>query len=114
MSAVATRAALSPGARLWRADGLTATVVDDEPAGLLVLIAGEQAPVRIDPRVWRLALPCEHCDRPGEVQLRDGDPDVVLCLPCAGGPGYVDQVSWLMSLDSRTVRALFRQCAPVG
>lgn len=104
---------LAPGARLWNVDGLTATVTGVDRHGLTVLVGGERTPVRIDLPGWALAMSCEYCDRPAEVQLRDGQPGDVLCKTCAHGQ-FERPAVWVRAIPRAAVKALFGQCEQLG
>ncbi len=105
----ATMVLLAPGARIWHADGVTADVTAITAAGVYARVAGERTPVRIDLTGWTLALTCDYCDRPAQVQLRDGLPGDVLCRACAGDH-YERAADWVRPIPRSVIRQLHGLC----
>jgi hypothetical protein len=105
---MATATLLRPGARLWSPDGLTATVTAHGPAGVLARIDGEHQPQPVS-GAWRLATPCDYCDHPAEVQLRDGQPGDVLCKRCAHDQSD-RPADWVRPIPRTVIRQLYRSC----
>jgi hypothetical protein len=100
---------LRPGARVWRADGEAATVTEIGQLGVYAKVDGERLPVILGLLAWRLALACEYCDRPAEVQMRDGQPTDVLCKGCAGDH-YERPADWVRPIPRTVIRALYDGC----
>ena len=95
-------------ARLWSADGLTATLHGhpDGTGHFTVLVDGETEPVQVDMDGWQFAPCCGYCDRPAEVQEIDGQPDDLLCKVCART--HFDQPStWVRPVPKRYIRESF-------
>jgi len=107
MAALAT--AVAPGARLWSAAGEAATVVDVAGQTVTARIDGERLPVVLNLGVWRPALACDYCDQPAQVQLRDGQPDDVLCRRCAHGQ-FTRAADWVRPIPKRLIKALYAHC----
>lgn len=102
-----------PDARVWRSDGQAATVQAGGGRVLRLLLDGERQPVLFDPAGWRLALTCDYCDRPAEVQLIDGAAGDVLCKVCAGGQ-FDRTADWVRPIPRTVIRALYRECERLG
>ncbi len=108
-------AAVDKGAILWNADGLAVRVVT-WPAGdgtAVVRYLGERDPLRVPLAGWRLALPCDYCDRPATAQLKHGQPDEVLCRTCSHDH-YERPADWVREIPRRDIRRLYEQCQPAG
>jgi len=105
---------LSIGARLWSADGVTATVTGLDGRGLLARVDGEHVPVPLPVDRWRVALTCDRCDGYAEraVRLPDGDAEL-LCGRCAhawaAGPA-----AWSHPIPRMLLRELYVRCARLG
>jgi hypothetical protein len=100
---------LGPGARLWNLAGLTATVTEAGRAGVYGVVDGGPAVVRLPLTGWRLAMACEYCDHPGELQLADGQDGDLLCRCCARD--HFDQLSaWTRPIPRKVIRRLYRMC----
>jgi hypothetical protein len=101
------------GARLWRSDGMAATVTQVGQIGAFARIDGERRAAHISGADWRLALTCDYCDRPAEVQLRDGAAEDVLCKVCARG--QFDRVAdWVRPIPRTVIKALYGECRRLG
>jgi hypothetical protein len=100
---------LCTGVRVWRASGDAATVTAVNALGVHALIDGERQPVPLDLREWRLALTCDYCTRPAEVQLLGGQPGDVLCKGCSRD--HFDRpADWVRPLPRTVIRQLYREC----
>lgn len=108
-----TMVRLGTGARVWRGDGMGATVTDISALGVKARLDGERAEVLLNLALWRLALPCDYCDRPAEMQLIDGQTGDVLCTACAHKQ-FGRPADWVRPLPRMVMRALFDQCAALG
>lgn len=100
---------LGTGARVWRADGVGATVRDIGRLGVFARLDGERALVVLNLLLWRLALTCDYCDRAAEVQLIDGQPGDVLCKACAHDQ-FDRPADWVRPIPRKVVRGLYDQC----
>ncbi len=98
----------APGVRIWHVSGLAATVTSSTPDGLHARIDGEPTAVPVTDG-WVLGLACEYCDRPAQVQLRDGQPGDVLCRDCAGDH-FEQPAAWVRPIPRTVIRALHGQC----
>lgn len=99
-------------ARLWSADGLTATLTGhpDGTGWFTVLVDGETASTRVDMDGWQFAPCCGYCDRPAEMQLKDGRPDDLLCTVCSRD--HFDQPGqWVRPIPRRYIRQAFADAA---
>jgi hypothetical protein len=110
---MATLVLLTPDAHLWSVDGVAATVTQIRPAGVYALVAGERTPVLLDLTSWRVAMSCEYCARPAEVQLRDGQPGDVLCRVCARAQ-FDRPADWVRPIPRAVIRALYPECDRLG
>ncbi|MER5608212.1 hypothetical protein AB0F93_00380 [Micromonospora tulbaghiae] len=100
---------LAADMRLWRSDGVAATVRAVTALGVFVVVDGERSPSVVDPRRWRLAAACDYCDQAAEVQLIDGQPWDVLCRLHARD--HFDRpADWVRPIPQRVVRALWSTC----
>lgn len=101
------------GARLWRADGYTATVTAADRGGVFAVPHGGRVAVPVEGGEWRLALPCDYCTHPAEVQIIGGQPGDVLCRGCARG--QFDRVAdWVRPIPRTVIRVLFDGCQRLG
>lgn len=96
-------------ARLWSADGLTATLWGhpDGTGHFTVLVDGETEPTRVDMDEWMFAPCCGYCDRPAELHeagaARD---DALICRGCARA--YHNLLpEWVRPIPRRDIRAMF-------
>ncbi len=105
----ATLVRLAADARVWHVTGIAATVTAHTEAATWARIDGERTPVRIDGCGWALALACDNCDRPAQVQLCCGRADDVLCPACAGAR-HRHTASWVRPIPPALIRALHGQC----
>lgn len=104
-----TMVLIAPGARIWHADGMAATVIEIGITGVLVRIDGERAAVPVAVTGWALALSCDYCPEAAEVQLRDGQPGDVLCKGCTHA--HFDRpADWVRPIPRTVIRALHGQC----
>ncbi len=100
------------GLRVWRVDGQAGTITDLGVTGgsLFVALDGDPLPVPLVTQAWRPALTCEYCDRPAQVQVRDGQPHDVLCRDCACDH-YERPADWVRPIPRTLIRfTLFEQC----
>lgn len=103
----------APGARLWRADGRTATVTEATGRGVLAVRHGGRVAELVDLGEWRLAAACDYCTQPAEVQIIGGQPDDVLCKTCSRD--HFDRpADWVRPLPRTVIRALFGGCQRLG
>ncbi len=104
---------VAPGARLWNENGLTATVTEAGPAGVYVVFDGLRTVLPVHLGGWRLALACEYCDHPAELQLTGGQDGDVICRCCARQ--HFDQITaWTRPIPRRVIRRLYAGCERLG
>lgn len=103
-----TLPALRPGARVWRADGEAATVTEIGQLGVYARVDGERLDVILGLLGWRLALTCEHCDEPAEVQILCGPADEVLCRNHGRATGC--GAAHARPIPRTVIRALYDGC----
>ena len=110
---IGTVVLLAPGARIWHADGIAATVTTIDAAGVMVRVNGEHAPVRIHLPGWALALACDYCTSPATVQMRYEQSGDLLCRDCAHDH-FERPADWVRPIPRTVIRQLHGQCEPLS